>query len=181
MPPAAIAGAGLAYQIYQGQQQKKQQEEALRSQQAAAGAQNQGVEANEARKRELWNMFQGGFENAGSGFTPEMANARGAQPGDEDYFAALQRAAMSRAMMGLTQPTGTGLSQQLGSQNFLEAQQAGQDISGAAEAFADSILAKYGQGQGGGGQANAPMVDATDLAGLGLTGNGIGVPTSGSF
>ena len=154
MPAAAItpflplitSGLGLGMG-YLGQKQQERDAAPLNNaNQQAAIAQADAVRQNEARKSELYNMFSGGFDNAGDAWKPGMAGSQG--PESQDAFANLVRAAMTRGMMGIAQPSGTGLAQGMGNQSFLEGQQSGQDLSSSAEALADSILSKYGNQDG---------------------------------
>ena len=163
-PATGIAAGGLGLSLFDrlfgGKSGDEKRLDSANS--AAAIAQAEAVKQNEARKSELYNMFSGGFDNAGNAWEG-MSSVKGVAPGDEDWFASLQRAAMTRGMMGIVQPSGTGLAQSMGSQSFLEGQQSGQDLSASAEALADSILAKYGQGQDGsytspGYQGGAPQL-----------------------
>jgi hypothetical protein len=114
---------------------------------AAAQAQAQEVQEQARRRRELESMFQGRYDNADSAWTPGMAGSSG--PESKDAYANLVRASAMRGLAGMDTNPGTGLAQSMGSQNFLEGQQGGQDITASAEALADSIFAKYGQGQDG--------------------------------
>ena len=160
--PAVMSAAGMVMQKRAADKAEQAARPLNDANQAAAIAQAQAVQENEARKKELWDIFMGGYENAGAGFTDAMANAKGAQPSDRDYFTALQRAAMVRNMMGIAQPSQTGLAQGMGQQNWLDQNAMNQDLIGSAETLANTILDKYAKNPDVQQQVQQP-VRLTDL------------------
>ena len=167
---AAIAGAGFLMNLF-GNKKSSAQKQAEAASARASTAQAGEIERRTELSKFLESLFKGPLQAGGSNEElmalyglSSLKDLPGAKNmGDLQAYGRLNRAAMSRNLMGLTGAVGSDILSQQGQQNFLSDAQRHQDLVGSAEALADSVLGLYGNKPEMQQAAPTPALKFTDL------------------
>jgi len=177
MPPAAVAGVGLAYQMYSDSKKRKEARQIWSDQNEARAAETQEQSRLAARNQANEDIYQGRYDNAQANvdrmdlqkiFGGEYAGLAGEMLPGKFQADALQ------GLMGVGGNVGGGYINASANRQFLD-DQAGTEAAGASVSTLVSSLLDLADRDMGGQQAGAASSSYTPQSTVAST--GVGVPT----